>query len=401
MRRVVPFLLGIVFASAPLSMYTTPISIVAAENQENLIEQDGMVFQIFGDVDHKSATLVKVNDKDAATLHIPAQIGGANVDSIAFPENEGFMKCKALTAIEVDEENAYFTSVDGVLFTKDKRTLIAYPPALGGAFTLPEETEQIREHAFHGAAGLTELNLCSNLKTVGVSAFAGCTALETIHGKIPGTMGNLFTNCKSLKSISFAESCGEDFDSAMLSSLDLTGCESLTSVSIPESRILTVYAKLTDCNLLHEFTVPNYDGVDFFVSVKDCPKLERITFLKNASQRLTYTLDRSIPTYGYSSNISLAAVCEDNNYPFFAIEQQEETTVNNSEESVKLGDINLDGAVDIMDVILVNKALLGSAKLTNVQETASDVDQNGNVDSTDSLLILKEVVGITINFVEQ
>ena len=65
------------------------------------------------------------------------------------------------------------------------------------------------------------------------------------------------------------------------------------------------------------------------------------------------------------------------------------------------GDGNLDGTVDIVDVIVVNKAVLGSAKLTYAQKSVVDVDQNGIVDSTDSLMILKEVVEVTKDFVEK
>ena len=65
------------------------------------------------------------------------------------------------------------------------------------------------------------------------------------------------------------------------------------------------------------------------------------------------------------------------------------------------GDINGDGTIDIMDVIRLNKFLLGADSLSEEQSAAADVDGNGVLDSTDSLLILKETVGITNNFVEQ
>ena len=42
-----------------------------------------------------------------------------------------------------------------------------------------------------------------------------------------------------------------------------------------------------------------------------------------------------------------------------------------------------------MDVIRLNKSLLGIEKLTNEQSAAADVDGSGKVDSNDSLLILK------------
>lgn len=60
--------------------------------------------------------------------------------------------------------------------------------------------------------------------------------------------------------------------------------------------------------------------------------------------------------------------------------------------SVRYGDVNEDGEVDILDVILVNKYLLGSAALTETQKVNGDVNLDSEVDSTDSLNILKYVV---------
>ncbi|MBQ4466176.1 MAG: carbohydrate-binding protein [Oscillospiraceae bacterium] len=56
------------------------------------------------------------------------------------------------------------------------------------------------------------------------------------------------------------------------------------------------------------------------------------------------------------------------------------------------GDTNDDDAVDIMDVIALNKYLLGSASLTPELKAQADVDRNGTIDATDSLTILKFVV---------
>lgn len=64
------------------------------------------------------------------------------------------------------------------------------------------------------------------------------------------------------------------------------------------------------------------------------------------------------------------------------------------------GDITEDDEVDIIDAIALNKYLLGSNYLSCYQALTADVDKNTVLDSTDSLMILKEVVGITKDFVE-
>lgn len=58
------------------------------------------------------------------------------------------------------------------------------------------------------------------------------------------------------------------------------------------------------------------------------------------------------------------------------------------------GDVNEDGVIDILDVIRMNKFLLGSATFTDAQKAAGDINRDGKLDSTDSLGILKQVVGL-------
>ena len=66
-----------------------------------------------------------------------------------------------------------------------------------------------------------------------------------------------------------------------------------------------------------------------------------------------------------------------------------------------LGDVRNDGGLDILDVIALNQYLLGSCTLDAYSREAADVDKNGIVDTTDSLMILKEVVEVTKDFEEK
>ena len=59
------------------------------------------------------------------------------------------------------------------------------------------------------------------------------------------------------------------------------------------------------------------------------------------------------------------------------------------------GDVTLDCEIDIMDVIALNKQLLGAETLCDTAKKNSDINGNGSPDETDSLAILKYVVGMT------
>ena len=64
------------------------------------------------------------------------------------------------------------------------------------------------------------------------------------------------------------------------------------------------------------------------------------------------------------------------------------------------GDVDRDGELTILDVICINKYLLGLEELNRYSYFLADVSGDTVVDATDSLLILKEVVELTKNFSE-
>ncbi|MDE6776957.1 MAG: Ig-like domain-containing protein [Oscillospiraceae bacterium] len=64
------------------------------------------------------------------------------------------------------------------------------------------------------------------------------------------------------------------------------------------------------------------------------------------------------------------------------------------EESLKLGDVDGNDVVDILDVISMNKAILSQKKLTSSQMKCADINADGIVDTKDSLMLMKMIVGL-------
>ena len=58
------------------------------------------------------------------------------------------------------------------------------------------------------------------------------------------------------------------------------------------------------------------------------------------------------------------------------------------------GDVNLDASVSIVDVIYLNKAVMGAESLTESQKKSADCNHDGEADAADSLLILKSLVDL-------
>lgn len=83
-----------------------------------------------------------------------------------------FRYTPSLTSIEVDPASTNYTSDAGVLYTKDRSRLIAYPSAKnpGGAYTVLEGTTRIEDSAFEDAK-VSSVTLPSTLRTIGSYAF--------------------------------------------------------------------------------------------------------------------------------------------------------------------------------------------------------------------------------------
>jgi len=76
-----------------------------------------------------------------------------------------------LLEIDVDENNPNFCSVDGVLYTKDMKKLVAYPVGREDtSFTVPDGVEEIGERAFMISPNLEEIVLPDSLRTIGKDA---------------------------------------------------------------------------------------------------------------------------------------------------------------------------------------------------------------------------------------
>ena len=131
----------------------------------------------------------------------------SSLTSITLPEgvttigNYVFSSCIILDEIEVSPENPNYTSVDGVLFTKDMKTLIQYPEGKSNSeYTIPYGVTTIGDNAFFSCDFLTSVTIPDSVKTIGDRAFYLCTALRSIT--IPDSVVNIgegtFSQCPNL-----------------------------------------------------------------------------------------------------------------------------------------------------------------------------------------------------------
>ena len=152
-------------------------------------------------------------------------------DSVTSIGSGAFSNCAALTGIWVTEGNSHYSSdASGVLFSKDKTTLVQCPGTLA-ACTIPDSVTSIVGYAFDGCASLTSVAIPDGVTSIGHGAFYNCTSLTsvTIPDGVTSIGKGAFYDCTSLTSVTIPDSVTSIDEYAFYD------CKSLTSVTIPDS----------------------------------------------------------------------------------------------------------------------------------------------------------------------
>lgn len=95
---------------------------------------------------------------------------------------ETFKHCTKLTSIGVSEDNDTYSSIDGILLTKNKETLVLFPAGKSNEeFTLlPPSITTIGAYSFYDCQNLTNVTIPNKVTTIGDRAFGLCSNLNTI-----------------------------------------------------------------------------------------------------------------------------------------------------------------------------------------------------------------------------
>ncbi|MBR0542279.1 MAG: leucine-rich repeat protein [Clostridia bacterium] len=166
-------------------------------------------------------------------INIPGHIDGVTVTQIgdfAFSGLEiininagirqisslAFAMCSELTQINVDSNNSYFCSVNGILFDKNMELLICYPAGkTDSSYTIPSGVQNIGMYSFFACIYLSEITLSDTVKDIGLMSFGACASLSVV---------NMTSALSDIEEYAFY------------------GCESLTELAIPASTTVGDYA---------------------------------------------------------------------------------------------------------------------------------------------------------------
>ena len=110
-----------------------------------------------------------------------------SLTSVAIPNSVtsigrgAFSNCAALTGIWVTEGNSHYSSdASGVLFSKDKTTVVQCPGTLA-ACMIPDSVTSIVGYAFAGCTSLTNVTIPDSVTSIGYDAFSYCKSLTDVY----------------------------------------------------------------------------------------------------------------------------------------------------------------------------------------------------------------------------
>ena len=262
--------------------------------------------------------------------HINVMEVGWNVENL-YPIVQ---KLYGLKTINVDPNNYYFHSNNGMLFNESGNTLMVCPRGREGVLTLPAGVTRIANYACSGCNKLSGIIL-QNIHFIGQEAFNNCTGFNTLT--IPETMDTIgesafngnrvrtlyynalnivdfsyyttyygaehysygsgstifsgdslctvlfgngvqkipsgaFTNCASLAAVSLPASLISIGDYAF------QNCISLAAINLPTSLVSIGDYAFQGCSSLHEITIPPMVTSLGISSFSNCPSLKRVYY---------------------------------------------------------------------------------------------------------------------------
>lgn len=240
------------------------------------------------------------------SLYIPANIEYFNTSYGLLGGN--------ISAVEIDKNNPNYTTIDGVIFTKDKKVLISSLPNGPEKYIVPDGVTTIGAGAFMWNESIKEVNLPESLECIGESAFEECLNLETIkvndnlteilkyafsccyslkNFDVPASLTSIgefvFNNCYSLQSINvdskntvYSSEDGVLYNKDKTTLIRFPEGKSLEGWSFPSSVTVIGHSGFYGCEM-ESIVIPENIETIGKLAFSSCYNLESITFAENSS----------------------------------------------------------------------------------------------------------------------
>ena len=299
------------------------------EDYEYEIMDDGNVMITAYNGDSENITIPSTIDgKEVTCIGDSALANFYYTKSITIPDSvtsigEGaFSYCYNLYNITVDPDNKYYTSIDGVLFNKEKTTIVCCPSGYKETtYSIPDGVTKIDSLAFNCCENLTSITIPNSVISIDFYAFEYCSNLKslTIPDSVASIDNTAFSYCYNLNDINV------DPDNKNYTSIDgvllnkektelirCPGGNERTTYSVPDSVINIGYMAFGNCQKLTSVTIPNSVTSIEDYAFTDCESLtsiiipDSITIIEdsvfyNCSNLKSITIPNSVKSIGDST----------------------------------------------------------------------------------------------------
>lgn len=197
--------------------------------------------------------------------------------------DNAFAFCGKQTAFVVDAENPFYSSSNGVLFNKNKSTIVLYPAGKQGAYEIPNSVTSIGNWAFYSSK-ISSVTIPNTVTSIGNSAFFYCKGLTsvTIPNSVTTIGDNAFGSSSNITNLNVPNSVTFIGNSAF------SYCSGLTTINIPNT--LTAIGNLTfeHCTNLSEINIPTSVKTIGDNAFRNCTKIISLTIPQSVTSIGSY-----------------------------------------------------------------------------------------------------------------
>ena len=211
-------------------------------------------------------------------------------DSCLTVGREAFLYCENITDFYISPSNASYSTENGVLFNKNKSTIVLYPPGkMSLSYTIPATVKRIEDFCFDYAEHLTNVVIPEGVEEIGYSAFECCYGLTEIS--IPDSVTLLgeraFYACDHVKTVSLGSGLTEIGYSVFYA------CRKLTTVIIPVTVTQIGDGAFEKCTGLTSVFIPSQTTYIHKHAFSECPNLT--IYGESGSAAHSHALAQDIP----------------------------------------------------------------------------------------------------------
>ncbi len=265
--------------------------------------------------DGKTFTVTKIQAyafykcPDLKTISIPSTVSSIEIADAKEQISSYFSGDASFKAFIVSTENPNYTAIGGILFNKDKTSLLKCPQAKTGDFTVPSTVKTFGRFAFEECNSLNSISLPNGITSIGDYVFYNCYSIKNIN--IPTSLtelGNMvFYGCSSLSEIIIPSGIKKISDFAFCN------CSSLTSITIPEGIEEIGNSAFSHCPKLTEVVLPSTVKRIGDTCFRECTNLSKI----NIPEGITEIQEQTFYKCALTSITLPESVTKIGNYAFW------------------------------------------------------------------------------------